>query len=476
MTGSRPIPNDTAAVLTPKALVGCLNLGLLLDRLNPWECIGSNNWDLAFHVQERKKVQGQWQWQPATRTGGEAKGFWLSDQQDDRRTKLLDEPLLRRSHIDAALLKAHSARWERLVAHYGADVDSGLRFDLKTESRLMVGLGAESVLETAITLHRIYGFPVIPGSALKGLARTWALLELAATLGVPALGYEQFQAYKGPKVENKRQTPLNRLEALLEVNLDTEDQSQRKALRNDLNALQREQPVREVSGNILGMELEDFRNDHTVQEFRAVFGCLGQAGSAIFFDAIPVRVPQLVADVMNVHYPDYYRDENGKTPPSDDQNPNPVSFLAVAAGAAFRFAVGARRQSNLDDLTCARRARTWLEQALCEVGAGAKTSAGYGYWEEVAEERVRPDTVVSKPTDTEPEVPPGYQRGRVKNFGLGPEKSYGFIFPKAGGTEIFVHRSDLAEGVTFLEEGQEVIFKVVQTPKGPQAEDVRPLL
>ncbi|HEX3555846.1 MAG TPA: type III-B CRISPR module RAMP protein Cmr6 [Thermoanaerobaculia bacterium] len=36
--------------------------------------------------------------------------------------------------------------------------------------RMVVGLGAESILETSITLHRTYGVPYIPGSALKGLA------------------------------------------------------------------------------------------------------------------------------------------------------------------------------------------------------------------------------------------------------------------------------------------------------------------
>ncbi|MFL6235302.1 MAG: type III-B CRISPR module RAMP protein Cmr6 [Thermoanaerobaculia bacterium] len=37
-------------------------------------------------------------------------------------------------------------------------------------SRMAVGLGAESILETSIALHRTYGVPYIPGSALKGLA------------------------------------------------------------------------------------------------------------------------------------------------------------------------------------------------------------------------------------------------------------------------------------------------------------------
>jgi CRISPR-associated protein Cmr6 len=38
------------------------------------------------------------------------------------------------------------------------------------QGRMAVGLGAESVLETSITIHRTYGVPYIPGSALKGLA------------------------------------------------------------------------------------------------------------------------------------------------------------------------------------------------------------------------------------------------------------------------------------------------------------------
>ncbi len=52
----------------------------------------------------------------------------------------------------------------------------GLTFAAKgrTVGRLSVGLGASAVLETSITLHRTYGVPYIPGSALKGLASSYA--------------------------------------------------------------------------------------------------------------------------------------------------------------------------------------------------------------------------------------------------------------------------------------------------------------
>lgn len=45
---------------------------------------------------------------------------------------------------------------------------------IKVSGRMIVGLGSESVLETSITLHRTYGVPYIPGSALKGLAANYA--------------------------------------------------------------------------------------------------------------------------------------------------------------------------------------------------------------------------------------------------------------------------------------------------------------
>lgn len=40
-----------------------------------------------------------------------------------------------------------------------------------SRGRLIVGLGAESVRQATVTLHRLYGVPMLPGSALKGLAR-----------------------------------------------------------------------------------------------------------------------------------------------------------------------------------------------------------------------------------------------------------------------------------------------------------------
>lgn len=77
-------------------------------------------------------------------------------------------------------------------------------------------------------------------------------------------------------------------------------------------------------------------------------------------------------------------------------------------------------------------------------------------------------------------LPPGYVRGVVKEFGLGPNRSFGFITStdrefrqKYGDKEVFVHQSNLAPGVKTLTEGQEVIFRIIKGMKGLEAHDVR---
>lgn len=42
------------------------------------------------------------------------------------------------------------------------------------QQRIVIGTGNENVLETAVTLHRTYGVPYLPGSALKGLTASFA--------------------------------------------------------------------------------------------------------------------------------------------------------------------------------------------------------------------------------------------------------------------------------------------------------------
>lgn len=118
-------------------------------------------------------------------------------------------------------------------------------------------------------------------------------------------------------------------------------------------------------------------------EFVAIFGNAtgdadgeerSTAGQAIFFDAMPIDDPVLELDIMNPHYPDYY---GGDKPPTNWQSPVPVYFLTVKAGVRFGFAVAWRGRA---DPNLHQTALDWLQAGLKNLGAGAKTNAGYGYF------------------------------------------------------------------------------------------------
>lgn len=52
------------------------------------------------------------------------------------------------------------------------------------------------------------------------------------------------------------------------------------------------------------------------------------------------------------------------------------------------------------------------------------------------------------------------------------EKGFGFVTPDAGGEDVFVHAKALAEGLTWLTEGDRVAYEVVQGDRGSQARDL----
>lgn len=64
--------------------------------------------------------------------------------------------------------------WKTSLASYGQAGCYVTTHEVKVNGRMVIGTGNESVIETAVSLHKTYGVPYIPGSALKGLTATFA--------------------------------------------------------------------------------------------------------------------------------------------------------------------------------------------------------------------------------------------------------------------------------------------------------------
>ncbi|WP_170970783.1 type III-B CRISPR module RAMP protein Cmr6 [Paenibacillus terrae] len=79
-------------------------------------------------------------------------------------------------HKSAWQLKGQQEWYQARFDQYKQALEANLslsrinEFVMKNVSPLLVGHGGVSALETSLTLHRIYGVPYIPGTAIKGLA------------------------------------------------------------------------------------------------------------------------------------------------------------------------------------------------------------------------------------------------------------------------------------------------------------------
>lgn len=167
----------------------------------------------------------------------------------------------------------------------------------KVQWRIVIGLGSPHVHETAMTWHHTWSIPYIPGSALKGIVRSYYLMET----------WEKF-ANVHPEHEWEKTIPC------LEAWLMEEPHPTKKVGHKE-----EECPVIKWAKENLGQEKAFFQT---------IFGTQKSKGSVIFMDAYPVDKYCLKLDVMNVHYPKYYGDEK-QTYAADWESPNPIFFLTV---------------------------------------------------------------------------------------------------------------------------------------------------
>ncbi|MCS7202291.1 MAG: type III-B CRISPR module RAMP protein Cmr6 [Dictyoglomus sp.] len=219
--------------------------------------------------------------------------------------------------INFNFIKERNQELTKILERYGY---TKLSFEAICSWRLIIGLGGTHPQETSMTLHHVYGIPYIPGSAIKGVTRHWAILKFAD---------------HSVKEEN---------EDFSEV-------------------------LEKISKGLEKGENFDLTVDGiTFIDLIQIFGTQKEIGKVIFMDAYPISKINLKIDIMNSHYPQYYL---GKEPPADWQNPVPIKFLTIEK-TKFQFYL---LSHNRNLLSCAEKL---LKEALREHGLGAKTSLGYG--------------------------------------------------------------------------------------------------
>ena len=114
-------------------------------------------------------------------------------------------------------------------------------------------------------------------------------------------------------------------------------------------------------------------------QHKALFGDTASAGYFTFWDAWfdpnSVGDKPFKQDVITVHHPKYYQ-ERGKDNhwPTDFEDPIPIPFLVVRPGVKFFFALTVPSQE------WGVFASGLLRWSLENLGVGAKTNAGYGYF------------------------------------------------------------------------------------------------
>jgi CRISPR-associated protein Cmr6 len=119
---------------------------------------------------------------------------------------------------DATLLRQVAARRERalreLCAQPAATPVQHARIHVRPQWRLAVGLGNKAnPYEIGLSLHGSYGWPVIPGSTLKGLTRAWAQ-QSGAALADPGRFDTVFGPAPGPGRADDKQGSVVFLDAL----------------------------------------------------------------------------------------------------------------------------------------------------------------------------------------------------------------------------------------------------------------------
>jgi CRISPR-associated protein Cmr6 len=257
----------------------------------------------------------------------------------------------------------------------------------KLEARLIIDAGGGVIENGGICLDRTSGIPFIPGSAVKGCARRFAIhllseendpaakAELLAKIAI-TYGYGDQDWKAGRQKESIRSDFWLAMVPLFDAGPESD------VKRDDLWPTVSEQSAKLIFEH-LGRTPKEPAMPLAPQ-------LPNLSGMIAFLPAYPEIDPGIEIDVLTPHHPKYYSGD--KPIATDDEDPNPVLFPTVAPNAIFRFPLVPLTQgvwSSCPQLfspsTPLEFARTCLAESLQLFGLGAKTNAGYGWFDASSE-------------------------------------------------------------------------------------------
>ena len=330
--------------------------------------------------------------------------------------KNCDSRSLFQTHLADPTLKDHGRKqwFQNLIARQSVSrtpwhPPTAVLLRAQLKSRLMVNMAGGVMENAGLSLDR-YGLPHLPGSAVKGCARRAALAALRewCETGIKPAGEDNLfttlcQPFSTPSA---LLTTIASTFGWVETDWST-DKNKNDTWQSDFAwacaaASATAQPTSDTpaptghtipaQGNALGPPTPPRSSPvGAAQRLRTIMDAalaqLGHhkqfAGTIAFLDARPNRDPGLILDVLTPHHKDYY--EGKLKTATDTEDPVPVYFPAVKEQSKddhFTFPLIPLQRATEALLTFATLAlRTGLET----FGLGAKTNAGYG-WFDASEE------------------------------------------------------------------------------------------
>ncbi len=278
---------------------------------------------------------------------------------------------------------------------------SGQLLFAQLQSRLMLNMAGGVMENAGLCLDR-FGLPYIPGSAVKGCARRAALAALHEWCETNTKPTGADNLFTGACAPFNSAAEMLAALALVFGWSEQEWNGQQKdghCVSDFAWACgERYEEVWMKAAEQLAIQLHVvIRLEHA----KTPWGSLPNFAGRISFlpaypvdlgktgrvDGLPVEIPalgKLELDIVTCHHPDYYaqkrdvRDNLTMPVALDTEEPVPVIFPAVAAGHLFAFPLLPLRARDGNLLT---HARSCLATGLAIFGLGAKTAAGYGWFD-----------------------------------------------------------------------------------------------